>query len=462
MFLGLNPLFVSPRDDKEGKPDPIHITVAVPCSPRSKKRSLGCKSNKNISSNVKRIVSEPKKARKLPNKNKPQKNQPQHKRPPRNKPRAHTPKAMTPKRPKSESTKSKSPRSKLQRSKSQTSRVKSPKSLPSVRSRGISNSKSNSNSNSKSKSKGKSQNKSDILDSKQRKERSGLGSELLNNDNNQIQINNNYLSLTYNQNGDCQPMREKSKSGSLISQSGSSETSDAESDHSNISITSEINETNDERNIVYQILTKQRNDAIEYAQKLESKLAEKDVEFALKIDKFQQQLKQYKNTNNSLKTQNVSLKREIQKLKDKMMALELNQHKNFDDLLKKRKKINSNKSKKLPNYIRKDFKQQEIVIPDKLAAEKRKDMTQRLNHLRFISEQQRKQKQQQQQQYQIQVQDMDNLRGKKRTLKKRKRKKREREQQQDEHEEERPFIKHGRSTTESTEGSSDHHYQHVL
>lgn len=278
----------------------------------------------------------------------------------------------------------------------------------------------------------------------------------LSNNDNQIQINNNYLSLTYNHNHGHQQKhqhqhqkREQSMTRSFISHSGSSETSDAESDRSDISITAEMNEMED-GNIVYQLLTKQRNEAIDYSQRLESRLAENDLQFAVKLDQFKQQLKQYKNTNQYLKTQNVSLKREIQKLKDKLKASELYQHKGFDELLKKRKKINSNKSKKLPNYIRKDFKQQEIVVPDKIAAEKRKDMTQRLNELRFISEQQQKQKHVQQQhghyqQYQIQIQDMDEEREKEE----------QRERELENERDERPFIKHGRSPTESTEGSSE-------
>jgi len=422
MFLGLNPLFVSPRDEKEGKPDPISITsVAIPSS-----STHSSKNNKRKSSKLKRVVSD-QKARKLSNMNKSQKNQSSKRRSarnisPRDIPRARTPKAVTakprsPRSPKSSKDKSTSPRH--------------------GRSRGISNSKSKSKSQSKSKSKSKS------INSKQLGLSNNDNND--NNNNNQIQINNNYLSLTYNHNHHEQ--REKSRS--FISHSGSSETSDAESDRSDISITAEMNET-DDGNIVYQILTKQRNEAIEYSQRLESKLAENDVQFAVKLDQFKQQLKQYKNTNQYLKTQNVSLQREIQKLKDKLMALELNQHKSFDGLLKKRKKINSNKSKKLPNYIRKDFKQQEIVVPDKIAAEKRKNMTQRLNELRFISEQQQKHYQHQ---YQIQIQDIDEDIDE--DMDEDTDEEREKEKEKEKEKDERPFIKHVRSPTESTEGSSE-------
>eukprot|EP00483_Globobulimina_turgida_P006857 UN06869 len=88
--------------------------------------------------------------------------------------------------------------------------------------------------------------------------------------------------------------------------------------------------------MMYLILTKQRNEAMGKVQQLENELAESDVNFALKYVEFKKQLKQYKNTNNCLQIGNETLKNDVKNLKTKLTLF--NGHNNLDSLLKKRRK----------------------------------------------------------------------------------------------------------------------------
>eukprot|EP01084_Bolivina_argentea_P148183 259120_1 len=128
----------------------------------------------------------------------------------------------------------------------------------------------------------------------------------------------------------------------------SSETSESSSE--------EIEEVDEET--VYFILTKQRNEALDQAMKLENELKEHGTQFAVKCDQFKKQLKQYKDTNDYLESENVKLKRDLQRLQDKLVFFDADSDLHHLELLlrKRTKKLWNKPQQQLPNFVRKDYK----------------------------------------------------------------------------------------------------------
>ena len=68
------------------------------------------------------------------------------------------------------------------------------------------------------------------------------------------------------------------------------------------------------RNAVYNLLKKQRNDAIEQVHKMKKQLKQKDISLAVTIDEYNYQIKQYQDRIADVQTENKKLKNEIQRL----------------------------------------------------------------------------------------------------------------------------------------------------
>ena len=68
------------------------------------------------------------------------------------------------------------------------------------------------------------------------------------------------------------------------------------------------------RNALYNLLKKQRNDAIEQMHKMKKQLKQKDISLAVTIDEYNYQIKQYQDRIADVQTENKKLKNEIQRL----------------------------------------------------------------------------------------------------------------------------------------------------
>eukprot|EP01084_Bolivina_argentea_P225300 380775_1 len=155
------------------------------------------------------------------------------------------------------------------------------------------------------------------------------------------------------------------------------------SSETSISISEEISEITDvnlyelasdnviEKEMMYLILTQQKNEAIEQCKTLEILLSQNHKTFKMKCDEFKKQLKEYKNTNNYLQIENNKLKSDIQQLKDKLKTFNT-QNNTFESLLWKRRKNIKNKynQQQLPNFVKKDYKHINNINNNKPKAKK--------------------------------------------------------------------------------------------
>merc|ERR1719410_2687493 len=82
-----------------------------------------------------------------------------------------------------------------------------------------------------------------------------------------------------------------------------------------------------DQSAIYLLLTKQRDEAIAQYEKMENRIQEKEIAFALKLSSFKKQLKQYKHANVELMRENVHLKDQLSILAQKLSSFELsNEH----------------------------------------------------------------------------------------------------------------------------------------